>query len=206
MRCPKLCMASFAVSVLLAACTNSHRTPVVSHLDTGSTRPESSASNPGSPSHATIELTCNNATTSARSPLSSTDLVIDGLTVEDAAHIEPSVPQAADVGVMGAHGFFRKAPAYLRRGSPPITIELVAPTTGAALAWVPADVWTSDEPPNVSRWLTTKVILDGCPDSGSTYLGGFLADDPDTCLVLDISSSDGKPAVSARFQLDGKPC
>jgi hypothetical protein len=179
--------------------------PTPAHSAAGTTSP-SSVSNLQSPTHRhAVELTCNNATTSAGSPRGPADLVIGGLTLEDAAHIEPSVSRAADVGVMGAHGFFRKVPAYLRGGSPPITIELVAPSTGAALAWVPAGVWTGDGPPNVSQWLTTKVILDGCSDSGSTYLGGLVADDPATCLALHVSQ-DGKPGVQARFQLDGKPC
>jgi hypothetical protein len=195
MRRARWCAAATAV-LLLAACSTDRSTkpsPVVP-------LPSSSAVAPAEP----VELTCADAG-GGNAP---SDVTAAGLNLEGPAAEITDPPLASDVGLIvpvGSNQHFRKAPAYLPAGSPPVTIELTTPTAGQGLAWVPAADWAGGSPPDLRPWITNKVTFAGCPDRASTYFGGLLATDPRACLDLTVAQ-EGKAVVAQRLRLNGSAC
>jgi hypothetical protein len=103
--------------------------------------------------------------------------------------VEGSSP--ADVGLRVPKGrrlYFTKAPARLRAGTARTTIELLA-SSGGYLAWVPAQIWTSGDGGGIdlTPWMTSELVFDGCPHRDSTYFGGLLSTDPHICLTLRVT-------------------
>lgn len=141
------------------------------------------------PHQRTVELSCADST-STPAPTGSGDRTVDGLTLEGiGGRLHGLTP--ADVGLRVPEGpalFFTKAPAYLRPGTPATTIELAAGSSGY-LAWVPASIWTGGGggPIDLTRWLTSRVVFDGCGQHPSTYLGGVLSTRPGICLTLRVT-------------------
>ncbi|MBO0812810.1 MAG: META domain-containing protein [Microlunatus sp.] len=141
------------------------------------------------PSHRTLELSCSDST-STPAPTGSGDRTVDGLTLEGiGGKLRGLVP--ADVGLRVPDGpalFFTKTPAYLSPGTAATTIEL-APGSGGYLAWVPASVWTrgGGRPVDLTRWMASRIVLDGCGQHRSTYLGGVLSTRPGICLTLRVT-------------------
>lgn len=99
---------------------------------------------------------------------------------------------------------FRKAPVYVPAGAAPVLVR-IRPASGGALAWVPAALWTSATPPDLTRWATTSVTFQSCPGRIATYFGGLLAPASVTCLHLD-ARSDGAPVADHTTRLDGARC
>jgi len=153
------------------------------------------------------ELGCADAG-SGSTPSGPGDLAIAGLTLEGLSGEVGDIPPATRAGLDLPAGHdlrFRKAPAHLSARTGPITVELVAPAGGRALAWVPAIEWTGGGRPDLRPWLTSRVTFHGCPDRDVTYFGGVLADRADTCLHLRIQPT-GAPVEDVRLRLDGHPC
>src|SRR5687767_4401699 len=86
----------------------------------------------------------------------------------------------------GVHWYFGKAPLVLRGGAQ-ATVSVAG--TGQAVAWVPGSVWTAGVPPDLTRWAVSSVTLQGCPDRPVLFLGGILAADLTTCVVLRVAST-----------------
>lgn len=70
-------------------------------------------------------------------------------------------------------------------------------TSHGFLAWVPSPTWTGGSRPiDLARWMTTKLVLDGCAQRASTYLGGMLSMNRHMCLALQVSHAGvGTPAT-----------
>ena len=140
-----------------------------------------------------MELSCldggsGNAPTSADGPTVG-GLIFEGLV----GNVEGSSP--ADVGLSVPTGhplYFIKAPAWLKGGSAKTTIELSA-SSGGYLAWVPEGIWTGGGGGiDLTPWMTSTLVLDGCPQRDSTYFGGLLSTDPQICLTLHVSDAAGE--------------
>ena len=99
---------------------------------------------------------------------------------------------------------FRKAPVYMPAGAAPVRLE-VRPRGAGALAWVPAELWTSGADPDLTRWAATSVTFQSCPDRMATYFGGLLGPASDTCLYLDVRR-DGARIENLTTRLDGADC
>jgi hypothetical protein len=113
--------------------------------------------------------------------------------------------RAEDVGLRlppGLHWYFRKEPLSLPAGTSAITLAV----SGAdqALAWVPFDVWTAGSP-DLWAWAASSVTMHACPDRPVLFLGGLLAERPDTCIALTMSEVGGEERT-VRLLLDGSPC
>ena len=90
---------------------------------------------------------------------------------------------------------FPKAPLYLKPGTPKTTIT-VSNTSHGFLGWVPSRILTGSRPIDLLRWMTTKLVLDGCAQRASTYLGGMLSMNRHMCLALQVSRAGvGTPAI-----------
>lgn len=174
---------------------------------TKSAAPHSGTSSPSfdaRPAHP-VELGCDDAG-SGEEPSGAGSLTSAGLTLEGLAQPTTQVPSATQQGLLvpaGSSQHFRKAPAYLAAGAGPVTIELLEPAPGHALAWVPASDWSGR--PDLRPWMTTTVTLDGCPDRDVTYFGGVMANRSDACLDLRVKPADGPERDTPR-QLNGDPC
>lgn len=117
-----------------------------------------------------------------------------------------SVPLTEDVGLTlpwAADWHFRKAPLVVKGGESRISIT--SRSARSALVWVPYDVWTSGSPVDARPWATRSVQIHACPTRSVSYLGGIVAEDPSTCLVLRVRSSHGAAEV-VRRRLDGQTC
>ena len=183
-------VAAGAVLLVMAACTSpsSVRSPsaseMPSHVTSGSDAPSS---------HRTVRLTCADAG-SGSAPTGDGDGVTDRITLEGiAGNVEGSRP--ADVGLNVPTGdtlYFIKAPAWLKAGAA-ATIEL-SPASGGYLAWVPARIWTGGGGAvvDLTPWMASKLVLDGCPDRDVTYFGGLLSTDRNICLKLQVADAFGK--------------
>jgi hypothetical protein len=183
-------MAAGAAPLVLAACTmsSSPRSP------SNSATSLYAASGPSAPPvHQTVRLSCADAG-SAGEPADNAGLTFGGITLEGlAGNIVGSFP--AEVGLSVPAGetlYFFKTPAWLKEGVA-ATIELSS-ASGGYLAWVPARIWTGGNRGRVdlTPWLTSKLVFDGCPDRDSTYFGGLLSTDPNICLKLQIAVGSGK--------------
>lgn len=183
-------VAATAVLFLIAACATSLSMPSPSNSATPS---HATSDSSAPPSHRTVQLSCADAG-SGSAPTGNRDLAIGGITLEGlAANVEGS--PLADVGLSVPTGdtlYFIKAPAWLKAGAA-ATIEL-SPASGGYLAWVPARIWTGGGAggADLTHWMTSKLVFDGCPDRDSTYYGGLLSTDPNICLKLHIADASGK--------------
>jgi hypothetical protein len=113
--------------------------------------------------------------------------------------------RAEDVGLRlppGLHWYFRKVPLGLPAGTSAITLAVSG--AGQALAWVPFDVWTAGSP-DLDAWAASSVTMHACRDRPVLFLGGLLAESPDTCITLKMSEV-GAQEQTARLLLDGSPC
>ena len=195
-------LASCAIGACAAACTSGP-----SSRPTALTRPSAPRMD-AAPSRG-IELSCADAgSATAADAKGSHNLTFGGLTFEGLAATTSEVPLATQVGLTvgpNSDQHFRKTPAYLLAGAPPIVVESTGPAAGQGLAWVPSRLWTSGTPPNLRPWIASKVTFDGCPDHDSTYFGGLLAADPQGCLHLSIQQR-GHPPQSLRLRLTGASC
>ena len=174
---------------------------------TDSAAPRSGSSSPSFDARPTqpVVLRCADAG-SGDDPSGAANLAVAGLTLEGLSQPATDVPSATQAGLLvpaGSSQHFRKAPAHLAAGAGPVTIQLVEPAPGQALAWVPASDWSGR--PDLRPWMTTTVTLDGCPDRDVTYFGGVLANQSDACLKLRIEHANG-PEKDTRLQLDGSRC
>lgn len=140
-----------------------------------------------------VELSCldggsGNAPTSADGP-GVGGLIFEGL----GGNVAGSAPADVGLGVpKGLPLYFIKAPAWLKAGSAKTTIELSA-SSGGYLAWVPAPVWTGGGGGiDLTPWMASKLVIDGCADRDSTYFGGLLSTDPHICLTLHVSDAAGE--------------
>lgn len=180
-------LAWAAVAVLAAACTAAaHQSPPPSVSPAQG--PLSSA---GRPENRVLELSCADANLSAQAPTGTSNHIIDGVAI-DAAPDSLTGSAPADVGLRVPSGpplFFAKAPLYLKTGTPTTTIKLSADSE-RYLAWVPSRIWTSGSGPiDLTPWMATAVVLDGCPGHPSTFLGGLLSTDRRMCLTLLVSQT-----------------
>lgn len=144
-------------------------------------------------SHRTIELSCADSTSGALAPNRPANRTVDGLTLEDvgatAGKLRGLVPADVGLHVPDAQAlYFAKTPAYLRPGTPAISIELPAGSNGY-LAWVPAGIWTQGgvQPIDLAPWMASRIVFDGCRHQASTYLGGVLSTQPSICLTLRVT-------------------
>ena len=175
--------------LLLAACTASSPKPSPSP----STTPLSTSSSPAARlANRTVELSCLDGG-SGNAPAGADGPTVGGLIFEGlVGNVEGS--SAADVGLGVPQGqplYFIKVPAWLKGGSAKTTIELSA-SSGGYLAWVPAPVWTGGGGEiDLTPWMTSELVIDGCPDRDSTYFGGLLSTNPHICLTLDVSDAAG---------------
>ncbi|HZM82743.1 MAG TPA: hypothetical protein VFC19_44065 [Candidatus Limnocylindrales bacterium] len=53
-----------------------------------------------------------------------------------------------------------------------------------ALAWVPAEVWTSGRAFEISDFAAGEVTFKGCPDKAVAYFGGLMLIRPAFCTAL----------------------
>jgi hypothetical protein len=119
------------------------------------------------------------------------------------AHDEP--PLARDVGLrmpVGMDWYFRKSPLSMRPGVADFTLSVSGPWS--ALAWVPAQAWTTAEV-DLSRWTASSLTLRSCPNRAAQFLGGILARDLHTCLQITMHQA-GHPDRTIRRYLDGARC
>jgi hypothetical protein len=185
----------------VAACTSS---PVGRSSRAAPSLPASGAATATRPVGEPVELSCADAA-HASPGTGGGNLTVGGLTIEGAAN-ELRGTSAATVGlrVPGRRTlYFVKAPAYLKAGTSPVTVELRASSSGY-LAWVPAAVWTSGQyPVDLRRWATSRLTFDGCPDREAAYLGGLLATDPHICLTVDTRQAGAPPSPLTRLGGDG---
>jgi len=144
------------------------------------------------PASRPVELSCldggsGNAPTSANGPTVG-GLIFEGLVGD----VEGLPPANAGLRVpTGSPLYFIKAPAWLKAGTAKTTIELAA-SSGGYLAWVPAAIWTGGGGEiNLTPWMTSTLVIDGCPDRDTTYFGGLLSTDPHICLTLRVSDAAG---------------
>lgn len=153
---------------------------------------QASLSSTGRPANRTIKLSCTDANLSAQPPTGTRNQLIDGLTIEAATN-ELTGLAPADVGLRVPDGpplYFAKAPLQLKSGTPKTTIKLTAASDGY-LAWVPSRIWTGGSGPiDLTAWMATAVVLEGCPVQPSTYLGGLLSTSPHMCLTLQVSQAE----------------
>jgi hypothetical protein len=152
-----------------------------------------------------VTLACADAVTASATDaqrLTGDDVGFEGLTTPAG----PAPPRAADVGLRlppGLRWYFRKAPLVMRAGSGDVTVDVSGP--GQALAWVPSTVWTSGGSPDLGPWAASSVTLHSCPDKTVLFLGGLLAADPATCLLLRVRSTE-RAEETDRQRLNGSPC
>jgi hypothetical protein len=182
-------LAGAAMLLVTVACTASSPTrppsdsAAPSHTTSGSSTP---------PSDRTVRLSCADAG-SGNTPTGNDGLAIGGITLEGLAGNVAGSP-TTDLGVSVPTGdtlYFFKAPAWLEAGAA-ATIEL-QPTARGYLAWVPARIWTSGAGGvDLTQWMASKLVLDGCPDRDVTYFGGLLSTDPHICLKLHVADATGK--------------
>lgn len=176
-----------AIALLAGACTASSEQPPTTSVSPT----QASLSSTGRPGNRVIRLSCTDANLSAQAPTETSKNTIDGLTIEAAVNKLTGLPPA-DVGLRVPSGpplFFVKAPLYLRSGTPKTTIKLTAASDGY-LAWVPSRIWTGGSGPiDLTPWMATAVVLDGCPAQPSTYLGGLLSTNRRMCLTLQVSQA-----------------
>jgi hypothetical protein len=114
-------------------------------------------------------------------------------------------PLARDVGLRLPYGmdwYFRKNPLLLRAAAPDVTLTISG--TSSALAWVPAEVWTTGDI-DLNRWSTSSLTLHSCPDRAAQFLGGFLTRDLRTCLHITMRQA-GQRERAVRQRLDGSAC
>jgi hypothetical protein len=90
----------------------------------------------------------------------------------------------------------------MRESSRDVTVAVSGP--GQPLAWVPSSVWTSGGSPDLGPWAASSVTLHSCPDKTAMFLGGILAADLTTCLLLHVRST-GRAEHTVRQHLDGSP-
>ena len=182
--------AAGVVLLLVAACTTSFpvRSPSnsasPSHATSGSSTP---------PSHPTVRLSCADAG-SGNAPTGNSNLVIGGVTLEGlAGNVVGAHPADIGLTVPTEHPlYFVKAPAWLKAGAPITTIELSS-ASGGYLAWVPARIWAAGGSSGVdlTPWMASTLVFDGCPDRDTTYFGGLLSTNANICLTLQISDRSG---------------
>lgn len=150
-----------------------------------------------------VELSCADGG-SGIAPTSANDLAGGGVTLEGlAGNVEGSRPADVGLGVpSGQSLYFIKAPAWLRARAAKTTIELSA-SSGGYLAWVPARIWTNGGRGGIdlTPWMTSKVVFDGCPDTHTTYFGGLLSTDPHICLSVQVAAVAGE---SRQIQIGSK--
>lgn len=155
------------------------------------------------PTKRTVELSCADGG-SGIAPTSANDLAVGGVTLEGlAGNVEGSPPVDVGLGVpSGQSLYFIKAPAWLRARAAKTTIELSA-SSGGYLAWVPARIWTGGGGGGIdlTPWMTSKVVFDGCPDGDTTYFGGLLSTDPHICLSVQVAAVAGE---SRQIQVGSK--
>ena len=183
--CTFIAVAAWVLVGFLAACTSADPPSSVSSASPAEQNPESGAATRVVAK--TVRLSCADATQSAAPPTGPSTL--GGLTLEGVSG-DVAGSRPADVGLQvpaGSQLYFAKIPAYLGPGTTGATIEL-APDSEGYLAWVPASTWTGGGGAiDLTPWMATTVILDGCPDQASTYLGGVLSPSPHMCLTLRVS-------------------
>ena len=182
-------VAAGAVLVLIAACTTA--SPMRSPSDSAAP-PHATSGSSAPPSYRTVRLSCADAG-SGIAPTGNAGLAIGGITLEGlAGNVEGFTP--ADVGLnvpIQDTLYFIKAPAWLKAGAA-ATVELSS-ATGGYLAWVPAQIWTSGAGGvDLTPWMASKLVFDGCPDRDVTYFGGLLSTDPNVCLKLHIADAAGE--------------
>ena len=155
-----------------------------------------------------ITLSCADAGSGSLDARSGSALEVGRLTFEGLAAELDDVPRATDVGLRLPTALtnwrFRKAPVYVPAGTAPVRLQIRRPAAGA-LAWVPADLWTSGANPDLTRWATTALTFESCPGRTATYFGGLLAPTTDTCLHLD-ARSDHAQVDSLTTRLNGADC
>lgn len=172
-----------------AACTTSSSTASSSPSITAS---KASSGSAAGPANRTVELSCldggsGNAPTRADGPTVG-GLIFEGLIGD----VKGAIPADVGLSVPGGHPlYFIKAPAWLKGGSPKTTIEL-STSSGGYLAWVPEGLWTGGGGRiDLTPWMTSKLVFDGCPQEDTTYFGGLLSTDPQICLTLHVSDAAG---------------
>lgn len=179
-----------SVVLLIAACTASPSVPPTAQ----SAQPSHATSASSAlPTGQTVELSCADAG-SGIVPTGDDNPSFGGITLEGLAGSVKGLRPAA-VGLTVSAGdtlYFVKAPASLTAGAAITSIEL--PTaSGGYLLWVPAQLWTGgDREADLTQWMTSKVLFDGCADRATTYFGGLLSADPNICLTLRISDAAGE--------------
>ena len=191
MRCRWLVWAAAcgAMLFLVVACTASSSEASPSPSTTQSSASSGSAARLA---NRTVELSCLDGG-SGNAPAGADGPTLGGLIFEGlAGDVEGSTPADVGLGVPPGHPlYFIKAPAWLKGGSAKTTIELPA-LSGGYLAWVPAPVWTGGGGGiDLTPWMTSKLVIDACPDRDSTYFGGLLSTDPHICLTLHVSDAAG---------------
>jgi len=113
---------------------------------------------------------------------------------------------AEDAGLRlppGRRWYFRKAPLIVRAGAPDVSLDVAGPEQ--ALAWVPQTVWRAGGHPDLGPWAAGSVTLSACADRATLFLGGLLAADAATCLLVRLRVA-GQAGSSIRQRLDGSPC
>ena len=122
--------------------------------------------------------------------------------------ISTALPKAKDVGVHPPPAlndwYFLKAPIVLEAGAGPLTLSLNS-YAEQRLAWVPGDVWTSGQPPNLTDWTTTKLTLTGCTTQTVTYYGGILTKTASGCARLHVGSPS-EPAADYTWTYGTQHC
>ena len=167
-------VAAGAVLVLIAACTTA--SPMRSPSDSAAP-PHATSGSSAPPSYRTVRLSCADAG-SGIAPTGNAGLAIGGITLEGlAGNVEGFTP--ADVGLnvpIQDTLYFIKAPAWLKAGAA-ATVELSSATGGGV---------------DLTPWMASKLVFDGCPDRDVTYFGGLLSTDPNVCLKLHIADAAGE--------------
>jgi len=152
-------------------------------------------------------LTCDDAGTGALQQRGPQDDEFGGVVFEQLQAQFDDVPKALEVGLTLPQAlsgwYFRKVVVYVPVGASPVTVRL-HDHVGGALAWVPAEVWTSGSSPVLDDWLGTSVTFQACPDRTAVYFGGVAASSPETCLSLLFEATSGNESHDQR--LDGASC
>lgn len=91
------------------------------------------------------------------------------------------------------HSPVQREPLCLFAGTRSNIPPAISSASGGCLAWVPAGIWTSSTGGvDLTPWLASKVIMDGCADRDVTYLGGLLSTNPNICLTLHVADATGE--------------
>ncbi len=139
-----------------------------------------------------MRLSCTDGT-SGTAPSGNIDATIGGVTIQGVfGNVHGTRTDEFKMGVpKGDTLYIVKAPTWLKAGAT-ATIGLSAASDGY-LAWVPAGIWTSSTGGvDLTPWLASKVIMDGCADRDVTYLGGLLSTNPNICLTLHVADATGE--------------